>query len=129
MVEEIELHPGDDAFCLGFPLFASTPGGFPVLRTGHIASYPLTPMKDVGPIYFDLNVFPGNSGGPVYFHYINRVIKGSLEFAKYHQGILGLVSEQRLSPAPEFASTNLSIGVVVPAPFIRETIDMLPAHH
>jgi hypothetical protein len=39
-LENIELHPGDEVFCLGFPLALMGPGGFPVLRTGHIASYP-----------------------------------------------------------------------------------------
>jgi hypothetical protein len=40
ILEDIDLHPGDEAFCLGFPLAASSPGGFPILCTGHIASYP-----------------------------------------------------------------------------------------
>jgi len=75
-VEEIDLDPGDEAFCLGFPQAAWSPGGFPILRSGHIASYPLTPMKNVKEIYFDLFINGGNSGGPVYYSYTSRVFKG-----------------------------------------------------
>jgi len=44
-IEQLQIHPGDEVFCLGFPLFANEPGGFPFLRRGSLASYPLTPMK------------------------------------------------------------------------------------
>lgn len=127
-VEELELHPGDEVFCLGFPLFAAGAGGFPILRTGHIASYPLTPMKNVKQILLDLNIFGGNSGGPVYFYYTNRIVKGVLHLATYNEGILGLVIQQGTSSVPEYLNTPLNLGVVVPAPFIRETMDMLPPH-
>jgi hypothetical protein len=44
-LEDIEFHPGDEAYILGFPAMAFTKGGFPILRVGRIASYPLTPMR------------------------------------------------------------------------------------
>jgi hypothetical protein len=44
-LDEIEFHPGDEAHILGFPALLGTEGGFPFLRAGRIASYPLTPMK------------------------------------------------------------------------------------
>src|SRR6202020_583083 len=39
-LEHLEVHPGDELFCLGFPL-AIDFNGFPVLRTGTLASYPI----------------------------------------------------------------------------------------
>jgi S1-C subfamily serine protease len=125
-LEDIDVHPGDEAFVLGFPLAVASPGGFPILRVGHIMSYPLTPMKKIGRIDFDLTIYPGNSGGPVYFSYANRVFKNSMHLGTLNQGILGLVIQETHSSIPQFASTPLNYGIVVPAPFIRETLEMLP---
>jgi hypothetical protein len=124
-LEGIDVHPGDEAFVLGFPLAVSSPGGFPLLRVGHIMSYPLTPMKAIGRIDFDLFIYPGNSGGPVYFSYSNRVFKGQVH-PGLNQGILGLVIQETHSAHPQFADKPLNYAIVVPVPFIRETIDMLP---
>ena len=33
-LEDIEFHPGDEAYILGFPAMVSTEGGFPILRAG-----------------------------------------------------------------------------------------------
>jgi hypothetical protein len=122
---DIEFHPGDEAFFLGFPLAASGPGGFPILRTGHVASYPLTPEKLTKRFYFDVFLFGGNSGGPVYFSYVNRLFKGQIHLG-VEQGILGLVIQAANSSLPEYTDKALNFGVVVPAQFIRETIDSLP---
>jgi|SRR5579871_586924 len=123
---EIEFHPGDEADILGFPAMVSTEGGFPVLRTGRIASYPLTPMSVVKQWAFDAHIFNGNSGGPVYFTSVNRFFNNQIHFG-VARGILGLVTQERHSVLPEFANRDLNYGVVVPAKFIRETLDMLPS--
>jgi hypothetical protein len=124
-LEEIEFHPGDEAYILGFPAAVSTEGGFPILRTGRIASYPLTPMRIVKQWAFDAHVINGNSGGPVYFTSVNRLFKNAIHMGVI-SGILGLVIQERHSALPEFANRDLDYGVVVPAKFIRETLDMLP---
>ncbi len=124
-LDEIEFHPGDEAHILGFPAMVSTEGGFPFLRTGRIASYPLTPMGVVKQWAFDAHVFNGNSGGPVYFTSVNRLFKHTVHFG-VARGILGLVIQERHSLLPEFANRDLDYGIVVPAKFIRETLDMLP---
>ncbi len=121
----IEVHPGDEVFCLGFPLAANGPGGFPILRSGHIASYPLTPMETVEQIELDMLVLPGNSGGPVYYSYENRIFKHQIHLGLF-QGILGLVIQSTRSALPEYTNQDLNFGVILPAPFIRQTIDMLP---
>jgi hypothetical protein len=125
-LEDLEVHPGDEAFILGFPAAASIDGGFPISRVGHIASYPLTPMRIVKKWAFDAHILNGNSGGPVYFTYVNRIFKGQLHFG-VGQGVLGLVIQDVRSLLPEFANRDLNYGFVVPAQFIRETIEMLPA--
>jgi hypothetical protein len=39
LIEKFEIHPGDELLCLGFPLFVSSDSGFPILRSGKIASF------------------------------------------------------------------------------------------
>jgi hypothetical protein len=91
-----------------------------------IASYPLTPMENVKEIYFDLFINGGNSGGPIYYSYTNRLFKGQVHLGGLIQGILGLVTQEAHSSRPEFFDKTLNFGVIVPAPFIRETIRLLP---
>jgi len=46
ILEEFQVHPGDQLLVLGFPYGAeANEAGFPILRSGRIASYPLTPNK------------------------------------------------------------------------------------
>ena len=123
VLEDLGVHPGDEAFVLGFPLGVATTGGFPLLRVGHIMSYPLTPMKTVGRFDFDVFINPGNSGGPVYYSFVNRLYNGGIHLG-VAQGILGLVVQEARSR--EFADKPLNYATVVPAQFIQETIDLLP---
>ena len=76
---KFEIHPGDELFCLGFPLAqGSNDAGFPILRSGKIASFPVIPAKIVKTFLFDFEVFSGNSGGPVYFAQSGRTYRGAL---------------------------------------------------
>ncbi len=127
-IEQLEIHPGDKILYLGFPLFGMTRGGFPFLREGTLASYPLTPVHSVKEWNFDGLLYGGNSGGPVYFHYENRYLQDRTHFG-FDQGILGLVVQQINSSIPEFADKQLNYGVIVPAQFIKETLDNLTRSH
>jgi hypothetical protein len=121
-----EIHPGDELVCLGFPLAAEANDmGFPILRSGRIASYPLVPTKDIKSFLYDFHVLEGNSGGPVYFTYDTRYFGGALK-AGGIEGIIGLVSEERYSAVPGHVGERLNLGVIVPSTFIIETINMLP---
>jgi hypothetical protein len=132
-LKEFEIHPGDRLSCLGFPLAAeANDAGFPVLRSGQIASFPLVPMKSVKTFLFDFNVFEGNSGGPVYFVDSNRNYAGGTHIGKI-QFLMGLVSEQKFAEEQVQSLRQsrkeryqLGLGVVIPAAFIKETIDRLP---
>jgi hypothetical protein len=133
-----EIHPGDELFCLGYPLGAeANDAGFPILRGGKIASYPIVPTSKVRSILFDLSVFAGNSGGPVYFSYETRNIAGRLTFSKegnYIAGVVGLITQLAYVPqpvnngtrTPTVANVPIQVGIIVPSVFIKETVAMLP---
>lgn len=123
-LKRFEVHPGDELICLGYPLFAAGQHGYPILRSGKIASYPLVPAKDQKNWLFDFRIFPGNSGGPVYFVDRNRVYGGATHLGETIQFLAGLVTQQVNSTV--FKDKDLSLGVVIPAEFIRETLDLLP---
>lgn len=117
MMERFEIHPGDELLCLGYPLGkGANVSGFSILRSGKIASYPLTPAKDTKTFLFDFEVFPGNSGGPVYFVEKGRKYGGIIHMAETIQFIAGLVTRQH---------EELRLAVVVPAHFIKETLALL----
>jgi hypothetical protein len=119
-----ELHPGDELFCLGYPLFASSEHGFPILRSGKIASYPLVPAKEHKNWLFDFRIFKGNSGGPVYFVDRNRLYGNERHDGETIQMLVGLVTSQLSSALVN--NTDLQIGVIIPAVFITETLNLLP---
>jgi Trypsin-like peptidase domain len=119
-LRSIGIHPGDDLLCLGFPLGIQI-NSYPILRSGKIASYPVTPSKKVGPIAYDFRVYPGNSGGPVYFSYSDRAYKNQLRLGTTYQKIFGIVTQQ----ASPIQNVDPSLGIIVPSIFIKETIDIL----
>lgn len=122
-----QVGPGDEMMALGFPRgLSANRAGFPILRVGRVASYPLTPVSAFPTFLLDFTVFPGNSGGPVF---VNRpletgpVLQASTGGAAAEQGfIAGLLTQQ-----VELNNERLEIGIVTHAKYIRETIDMLGA--
>lgn len=124
-LERLNVHPGDELSCLGFPLNISL-NGFPVLRSGTLASYPITPSKTTKTYYYAFHVFPGNSGGPVYYSFLNRIYGGSAHLADVQQGVIGLVSQMAKSTTPGFENAEIDIGLVVPSSYIKDTLKLLP---
>jgi len=119
---KFEVHPGDELNCLGYPMgWESDSTGFPILRSGKIASYPLYPSKDYPTFLYDFEVFDGNSGGPVFMVESNRNFAGSTHVGKI-QFIAGLVSQQALH-----VNERLALSVVVHPDYILQTINMLPS--
>lgn len=125
-LKKYEIHPGDELLCLGYPLGAAGPHGFPILRSGKIASFPLIPAQTHRNWWFDFRVFGGNSGGPVYFVDRSRSYGGETRLGETIQIMIGLVTSQ-VSADSGAGPRELQLGVVIPALFIRETMDMLPA--
>ncbi len=134
MLSKFEIHPGDELECLGYPLGnASNEAGFPILRSGKIASYPLLPTAATKTFLFDFRIFKGNSGGPVYFIATNRIYGGSTMLGQTIGFIAGLVSEERVfqqvtaGPYEQAArQVQLGLAVIVHASLIKEAIEMLP---
>jgi len=131
VLSELNIHPGDELSCLGFPFGAESPAGFPILRSGKIASYPLLPSKVTRTFLFDFRIFPGNSGGPVYLVQSGRgITRGtSIEFRNVKL-IVGLVTEQvRLEEQTIGGMVYHPLGLahVVHASLIREAIELLPS--
>lgn len=116
---DYKVRAGDEMMALGFPRgLAANQAGFPILRSGRVASYPVAPAKIFPTFLLDFAVFPGNSGGPVYMtnqdHRPSGAAGGAPEF------IAGLLTQQ-----VELNHERLEIGIVTHAKFIRETLARL----
>jgi hypothetical protein len=108
--------PGDEMMALGFPRGLSANGaGFPILRSGRVASYPLGPSSQFPTFLLDFAVFPGNSGGPVF-------VKTTGLDGKPTLAVTGMLTQQ-----VELTGERLEIGIVTNARYIRETIALLDA--
>jgi hypothetical protein len=115
-----DIGPGDEMMALGFPRgLAANAAGFPILRAGKIASYPLAPSAAFPTFLLDFSVFPGNSGGPVFMSQAARRRSGAGE-AKDAQFIAGILTQQ-----VELSGERLEIGIVTHARYIRETLALL----
>ena len=118
--------------CLGYPLGLDS-SGFPVLRSGRIASYPVSPSSLAKTFLLDIRVYGGNSGGPVFFDFRKRDIPGlpSEQWVDW-VGIAGLIS-QDISHTSHmedyFGSVTrrdpIGLAIVVPAEFIKQTVDKI----
>ncbi|HKP79441.1 MAG TPA: serine protease [Phenylobacterium sp.] len=121
-----QVTAGDEMMALGFPRgLSANSAGFPILRSGKVASYPVAPAKIFPTFLLDFSVFPGNSGGPVFVSHpvkadgVTQVADKSGE--RGDTGfIAGLLTQQ-----VELNSERLEIGIVTHAKYVRETIALL----
>lgn len=119
-----EFHPGDEVFTVGYPYgYEVNNLGFPVLRSGRIASYPLTPASQIKTFKVDFSVFGGNSGGPIYINQLGREYGTSYHLDERVFRVLGLVTDQVTVTA---TGERLNVAGVVHAQFIKEAIALLP---
>jgi hypothetical protein len=116
-----QVEAGDELMALGFPRgLAANQAGFPILRSGRIASYPVAPAKIFPTFLLDFSVFPGNSGGPVFMHSARHSSTGAAPSPEAGEFIAGLLTQQ-----VELNNERLEIGIVTHAKYIRETIDLI----
>ncbi|WP_395670228.1 trypsin-like serine peptidase [Phenylobacterium sp.] len=109
---------GDEMMALGFPRgLSANQAGFPILRSGRVASFPVAPAKVFPTFLLDFSVFPGNSGGPVFMADNSRRRPGAEGEAKF---IAGLLTQQ-----VELNNERLEIGIVTHASYIRETLNLV----
>lgn len=137
IIDYWRITTGEIIDCLGFPLCPTDSiGTFPVLRTGKIASYPLTPSNIYKSFLFDFEIYNGNSGGPVIFQEARSRGRVTAErtFSMdegYIQFILGLITDsiyvqEKDQSGKLIKKTEIKMGSVIQARFILETINLLP---
>lgn len=113
-VATMALAPGDEMMVLGYPRgFSANAAGFPVLRAGRVASYPLTPPARYPTYLLDFSVFAGNSGGPVY---VIRSINGHTP----RLTVTGIVTQEL-----RLKHDRLEIGNVTHALYVAETLALM----
>jgi S1-C subfamily serine protease len=118
---QFRLEPGAEMLALGFPEgLASNDAGFPILRWGRVASYPLSPPSRFPVFLLDFRVFPGNSGGPVCLDTPPGDVAG--DPALETPVVAGVLTDRVVQEGE-----SLEMGVVTPAKFIRETLSLLDA--
>lgn len=116
-----QVGPGDELFSLGFPRgLSSNRAGFPILRVGRVASWPLSPVTAFPTFLLDFTVFPGNSGGPIFWTPAARTIPGKAE--PQHPFIAGVLAQE-----VKVGDERLDLGVAVHAVHVREAISLLDA--
>ena len=131
--KKFELHAGDRILTCGYPhQVEANAAGFPLLRAGAIATFPLWPAKTVKSFFADLNTFEGDSGSPVFVDEANRSYGGKIQPGRV-QAIIGTViaqeffdEEVKMHYGTIKARQRLGLAVVVPAEFIRETVRLVP---
>jgi len=123
--QRYQIHPGDELLCLGYSSQDGIHGlgGFPILRGGKIASYPLYPVERYESFKYDVEIFRGYSGGPVYFDQVGRIYDGVDHPGEQLQFIAGLLSRQWFADQEE--TQPLKVAEVVHARFIREILTEL----
>lgn len=120
--ETFRIDAGEEMMALGFPRgLSANAAGFPILRSGRVASFPLGPAKIFPTFLLDFSVFPGNSGGPVFFSRATRPTAATAADAALDPGFVAGLLTQEVEPNNE----RLGIGVVTHAKFVRETIALM----
>jgi hypothetical protein len=115
-----DIGPGDEMMVLGYPQgLSADAAGFPILRSGRVASMVAPPSAEASSFLLDFRVFPGNSGGPVFISDANRRVPGDAA-PKDAEFITGMLTQQ-----VELNNERLEIGIVTDAAFIRDTITLL----
>jgi hypothetical protein len=113
---ELAVSPGDEMLVLGYPQgFSANAAGFPIVRAGRVASYPLTPPARYPTFLLDFSVFAGNSGGPVY---VVRSVNGSAP----HVTVMGILTQEL-----KLKDDRLEIGNVTQAAYVTETLSLMGA--
>jgi len=122
-VADKRLRVGQQVWIPSYPAqLAANDAGWPVLRQGSVASYPLSPVAQVKTMLIDFHSFGGESGAPV------------LSAAPDGCHVVGVVlgmhrqTEKVVLPLHELTfHTPLGLSIVVQAAFVRETIESLTA--
>lgn len=124
---DIQISPGDNVFCVGFPHGKpSNKFYFPILTNGVISSYPIYPVDVFKYILVNINIFSGNSGGPVYLNQFGRSTEpGNFYFNNYFM-IIGIISSEYMEKINDNDIIGMKIAKIVPSCYIKALIDSMP---
>lgn len=118
-LERLRIEPGDEMMVLGYPHgFSANAAGFPILRSGRVASYPLAPASRYPTYMLDFSVYAGNSGGPVYVVRPGAPRGGGGSTSAVV--VTGLLTQQI-----KLDEDRLAIGNVTQADYIVETLSLM----
>ncbi len=137
-LEHYQIHPGDEVTCLGYPEAITSQFGFPILRMGRIASFPILPTLTSRPLYIDFPVYGGNSGGPAYI--VPGGTRGNVVSTEHVPKIIGLVTMKQFgvptaqnavaaTPSNQLSDQHLSdmhLAILEPSSVITEALSFLP---
>ncbi len=120
------VHPGDSVRLAVFPERSEANGaGFPLLRHGSLASYPLIPVHPHPSFLIDTTSWSGDSGGPVMHHSLRSDEGGPLliGIVTGMRSITDTIKESRFVER----RTHYPLGITeaLHATFAREIIDQL----
>jgi hypothetical protein len=126
-----KLRTGDEVWIFCYPAkLEANAAGFPILRRGTVASYPLTPTATFKDYLVDMPSFGGNSGAPVI---VSRRQDPTQKKSPQRPWIVGLVSgmhrqtdKATLDLADLTFHHPLGLSIIVPGEFIRQTLDRVP---
>jgi hypothetical protein len=112
---------GQEAWISCFPAkLEANDAGWPVLRKGSIATYPLLPIKAAKTILIDYNVFGGDSGAPIAVIANDQLVIVGVASAMQRQ-----TDRSTLPFEEKTMHTPLGLSIAVQAPFLRQTIDRM----
>jgi hypothetical protein len=105
------LHSGAEVAFVGYPeVLPGTEGAFPVLRSGRVASYPVGTPQAQGRFLINSDVYPGDSGAPVFLASRNG-----------RPQLVGVIIQRIGLDSRSFSH----LAVAVDAKVIRETLEIL----
>jgi hypothetical protein len=111
------IRVGQEVYVPCFPAqLEANPAGWPILRRGSLASYPLRPVTSAKSIIVDFSTFGGDSGAPVVVRGNKGPVVVGMIVGMYRQtNKVSLPFEERIVHTP------LGLAMAVQAPFLRET--------
>jgi len=113
------VHLGQQARVACFPAQTeSDPVGWPVLRTGHVATPQLSPAADVQQFFVDYAHFAGDSGGAVVVEGPTPRVAGVVVGMQRQTDRISSPYEEKTMHTP------LGLAIVVPSTRVREVIDL-----
>lgn len=117
--EDGKIRVGQDVCIPCFPAnLEANKAGWPILRRGSIASYPLFPLASAKRFFVDSSSFGGESGAPVVAWVDGKALVVGLITSMQRQ-----TDKSKLPFEERIVHTPLGLGIAVQAPLVREVIE------